>query len=50
MSLALRDPASLEFDRADPCRNNSYCRPYTAMQPLALCVLQSVPACMGTKI
>jgi hypothetical protein len=27
-----------------------YCRPYTAMQPLALCVPQSPPACVGTKI
>lgn len=49
ISMSLTWPR-LELDRADRCRNNSYCRPYTAMQPLALCVVQSVPACMGTKI
>jgi hypothetical protein len=49
ISMSLTWPR-LELDRADRCRNNSYCRPYTAMQPLALCVVQSEPACMGTKI
>ena len=39
----------LPLERDDLCRN-SYCRPYTAMHPLALCVPQSPPDCVGTKI
>ena len=27
-----------------------HCRPYTAIQPFALCVVQMVPDCIGTKI
>jgi hypothetical protein len=39
----------LALEREDLCRD-SYCRPYMAMHPLALCVPQSAPACVGTKI
>jgi len=46
ISMSLTWPR-LELDRADRCRNNSYCRPYTAMQPLALCVVQSEPRLHG---
>src|SRR5208337_4759490 len=38
----------LTLVRAD--LRNGYCRPYTAMHPLALCVVHCDPACMGTKI
>lgn len=44
---ASRTPRALHL--ASLC-HNSYCRPYTAMHPLALCVPQSAPACVGTKI